>query len=149
MELMSTLKQMVENCRSLRGEMNISPAERIPLALSGNEEQCRSFTPYLVGLAKVSEVEFMQNLPKKEAPVAIVDEYKLMLNIEIDVAAEKVRLQKEIDRLTLEIKKAESKLGNKNFVAKAPEAVISQEKERLESFSISLDKFVKQLDSLD
>jgi valyl-tRNA synthetase len=58
-------------------------------------------------------------------------------------------LQKEIDRLTLEINKAESKLGNKNFVAKAPEAVISQEKARLESFSTSLDKFFKQLDSLD
>jgi len=72
-----------------------------------------------------------------------------MLNIEINVAAEKERLQKEIDRLKIEINKAESKLGNKNFVAKAPEAVISQEKARLESFSTSLDKFMKQLDSLD
>ena len=149
MEWMATLKQMVENCRSLRGEMNISPAERIPLALSGDLDSGKIFTPYLKGLAKLSEVEIMQNLPKKEAPVAIIDDYKLMLNIEINVAVEKERLQKEIDRLTIEINKAESKLGNKNFVAKAPEAVISQEKARLESFSTSLDKFLKQLDSLD
>ncbi len=146
---MSTLKQMVENCRSLRGEMNISPAERIPLALSGDEEHCKSFMPYLVGLAKLSEVEFMHNLPQKEAPVAIIDEYKLMLNIEIDVAAEKIRLQKEIDRLALEINKAKSKLDNENFVAKAPAAVIGQEKERLASFSASMNKFVKQLISLN
>jgi valyl-tRNA synthetase len=149
MDWMSTLKQMVENCRSLRGEMNISPAERIPLALSGDLDSGKIFIPYLKGLAKLSEVDIMQNLPKKEAPVAIIDDYKLMLNIEINVAAEKERLQKEIDRLTLEINKAQSKLGNKNFVAKAPEAVISQEKARLESFSTSLDKFFKQLDSLD
>jgi valyl-tRNA synthetase len=146
---MHTLKQMVENCRSLRGEMNISPAERIPLALSGDEDHCKSFKPYLVGLAKLSEVEFMQNLPQKEAPVAIVDEYKLMLNIEIDIAAEKLRLQKEIDRLALEINKAKSKLENKNFVAKAPAMVINQEKERLASFSASMDKFLKQLSSLN
>jgi valyl-tRNA synthetase len=145
---MNTLKKMVENCRSLRGEMNISPAERIPLALSGDEEHCKSFATYLVGLAKLSEVEFMLNLPQKEAPVAIVDEYKLMLNIEVDVAAEKLRLQKEIDRLALEINKAKSKLENKNFVAKAPAKVISQEKERFESFSASMDRFIKQLSSL-
>jgi valyl-tRNA synthetase len=72
-----------------------------------------------------------------------------MLNIEIDVAAEKIRLQKEIDRLALEINKAKSKLDNENFVAKAPAAVIGQEKERLASFSASMNKFVKQLISLN
>ena len=146
---MGTLKQMVENCRSLRGEMNISPAERIPLALSGEEISCKTFTPYLVGLAKLSGVEFMQSLPKKEAPVAIINDYKLMLNIEIDVAEERLRLQKEIDRITLEINKAKSKLDNKNFVAKAPAAVIDQEKKRLENFSAAMDKFIKQLSSLN
>jgi valyl-tRNA synthetase len=148
-EWMGTLKQMVENCRSLRGEMNISPAERIPLALSGEEISCKTFTPYLVGLAKLSGVEFMQSLPKKEAPVAIINDYKLMLNIEIDVAEERLRLQKEIDRITLEINKAKSKLDNKNFVAKAPAAVIDQEKKRLENFSAAMDKFIKQLSSLN
>ena len=146
---MSVLKRMVENCRSLRGEMNISPAERIPLALSGNEASCLIFKPYLMGLAKLSEVEFMSELPKKEAPVAIIDDYKLMLNIEIDIAEERVRLQKEIDKITIEINKAKSKLENKNFVAKAPEAVISQERSRLDGFTESLDKFTRQLSSLD
>ena len=78
MDWMITLKQMVENCRSLRGEMNISPAERIPLALSGDLDSGKIFTPYLQGLAKLSEVEIMQNLPKKEAPVAIIDDLSLI-----------------------------------------------------------------------
>jgi valyl-tRNA synthetase len=68
-----------------------------------------------------------------------------MLNIEIDKEAEKNRLQKEVTRLDGEIKKAESKLGNENFVEKAPPEVILQEKERLESFSQSRDKFLAQL----
>jgi len=146
---MDTLKQMVEHCRSLRGEMNISPAEKIPLALAGNDAEAASFIPYLIGLAKLSSVEVSDDLPKKEAPVAIIDDYKLMLNIEIDVEVEKARLQKEITRLENEINKAHSKLDNANFVAKAPSEVISQEKDRLESFTASKTKFIKQLRNLN
>jgi valyl-tRNA synthetase len=146
---MDTLKQMVEHCRSLRGEMNISPAEKIPLALAGNDAEAATFIPYLIGLAKLSSVEVSDDLPKKEAPVAIIDDYKLMLNIEIDVEVEKERLQKEITRLENEINKAHSKLDNANFVAKAPSEVISQEKDRLESFTASKTKFIKQLRNLN
>ena len=146
---MDTLKQMVEHCRSLRGEMNISPAEKIPLALAGNAAEATTFIPYLIGLAKLSSVEVSDDLPKKEAPVAIIDDYKLMLNIEIDVEVEKARLQKEITRLENEINKAHSKLDNANFVAKAPSEVISQEKDRLESFTASKTKFIKQLRNLN
>ena len=146
---MDTLKQMVEHCRSLRGEMNISPAEKIPLALAGNAAEAATFIPYLIGLAKLSSVEVSDDLPKKEAPVAIIDDYKLMLNIEIDVEVEKERLQKEITRLENEINKAHSKLDNANFVAKAPSEVISQEKDRLESFTASKTKFIKQLRNLN
>ncbi len=146
---MGTLKQMVEHCRSLRGEMNISPAEKIPLALAGNAAEAATFIPYLIGLAKLSSVEVSDDLPKKEAPVAIIDDYKLMLNIEIDVEVEKERLQKEITRLENEINKAHSKLDNANFVAKAPSEVISQEKDRLESFTASKTKFIKQLRNLN
>jgi len=142
---MTTLKRMVDQCRSLRGEMNISPAERIPLAMSGNLESLKIFTPYLKGLAKLSEIELMDELPQKDSPVAIIDDFKLMLNIEIDKQVEISRLQKEISRLDIEIKKAESKLGNANFVEKAPPEVISQEKERLENFTQSVEKFQAQL----
>ena len=142
---MLTLKDMVEQCRSLRGEMNISPAEKIPLAMSGDVAILKTYVPYIKGLAKLSDIELMDELPNKDAPVAIIDDYKLMLNIEIDKEAEKNRLQKEVTRLDGEIKKAESKLGNENFVEKAPPEVILQEKERLESFSQSRDKFLAQL----
>jgi valyl-tRNA synthetase len=135
---------MVVQCRSLRGEMNISPAVKIPLAMSGNSDVLITYVDYLKGLAKLSDVELMDELPEKDAPVSIIDNFKLMLNIEIDKEAEKNRLQKEITRLEIEIKKAETKLGNASFVEKAPSEVISQEKARLESFSQSREKFLVQ-----
>ena len=146
---METLKSMVVQCRSLRGEMNISPAVKIPLAMSGNSDVLITYVDYLKGLAKLSDVELMDELPDKDAPVSIIDDFKLMLNIEIDKEAEKNRLKKEITRLEIEIKKAETKLGNASFVEKAPPEVISQEKSRLESFSQSREKFLVQFKKIE
>ena len=63
--------------------------------------------------------------------------------------AERERLQKEVDRLENEIRKAESKLGNESFVARAPEAVVAQERERLASFQGTLAKLRPQLEKLN
>jgi len=144
-EWMAILKKMVIQCRSLRGEMNISPAEKIPLAITGDKNILTGYEIYLKGLAKVNEIEYMKELPDKDAPVAIVDNFKLMLNIEIDKKTELVRLQKEIDRLEIEILKASGKLENKNFVDKAPEVVINQEKQRLLDFTQLNEKVKAQL----
>ena len=75
----------------------------------------------------------------------MIGNFKLMLNIEIDVAEEAVRIEKEINRLTVEITKAQGKLNNKSFVDKAPEAVVNQEKERLVKFTEAKQKFEMQL----
>ena len=146
---MEVLKKMVIQCRSLRGEMNVSPAEKIPLAISGDKDILTEYEIYLKGLAKVNEIEYVDELADKDAPVAIVGDFKLMLNIKIDKKMELARLQKEINRLEIEIRKANGKLENKNFVEKAPAEVINQEKERLLAFTELSEKVKSQLDKLN
>ncbi|GGX45367.1 valine--tRNA ligase [Undibacterium squillarum] len=149
---MAALKAMTDACRNLRGEMQISPAQRVPLLLeaANAEDKARllSFAPYLQALAKLSEVQVVDALPESPAPVSVVGTSRLMLKVEIDVAAERERLSKEIARLEGEIGKAQAKLGNESFVARAPAAVVEQEKARLSAFSATLDKLREQFSRL-
>jgi valyl-tRNA synthetase len=142
------LKQMVEACRSLRGEMGISPAARVPLIAAGDTSQLQAYAPYLKALAKLEEVAIAAELPEADAPVMLVGDFKLMLKIEIDVAAERERLSKETVRLQAEIGKANGKLNNESFVARAPAEVVAQEKARMAEFSASLEKLQAQLAKL-
>ena len=149
---MHALKAMTDACRNLRGEMQLSPALRVPLLLQAanadDKARLQSFAPYLQALAKLSEVDVVDSLPESPAPVSIVGESKLMLKVEIDVAAERERLSKEITRLETEIAKAEVKLSNESFVARAPAAVVAQEKERMANFSATLAKLREQFSKL-
>ncbi len=149
---MNTLKTLTDSCRNLRGEMQLSPAQRVPLLLQAvsAEEKARlqAYAPYLQALAKLSEVHVLDALPESPAPVSIVGETKLMLKVEIDVAAERERLTKEMTRLETEINKAQAKLGNEGFVARAPAQVVAQEKERVANFSATLDKLREQFAKL-
>ncbi|MDO9291106.1 MAG: class I tRNA ligase family protein, partial [Hydrogenophaga sp.] len=144
------LKGLVDACRTLRGEMNVSPATRLPLYVLGDTAFMQANAAVLQGLAKLSEVKVFTDeaawaAAAQAAPVAVAGEARLCLFMEIDVAAEKVRLSKEATRLEGEIAKATAKLGNEAFVAKAPPAVIDQEKKRVGDFTATLDKVREQL----
>jgi len=71
-----------------------------------------------------------------------------MLNVKIDIAAERARLQKEISRIEGEIARAKANLSNSKFVGRAPVAIVAQEEERLANSSAKLDKLKPQLDKL-
>ena len=146
---MALLKEMVESCRSLRGEMNISPAQKIPLVVEGDEKIFNTYKDYIKGLAKLSEVEVVKKIPDQDAPVAIINNFKLMLNIEVDKEAELLRLTKELSQLDIQITKAYGKLSNKSFTSKAPSKVIEQEEERLKSFSLLREKLQSQYEKLN
>jgi valyl-tRNA synthetase len=147
------VKAIVDACRNLRGEMQVPPGQKVPLWIYGPEAFLQKATPYLLALAKLAEVKIYSDESALEkdapgAPIALVGDIKLLLKIEVDVAAERIRLGKEIERLANEITKARSKLGNESFVARAPAEVVAQEKQRLAGFEQNHEKLVAQLERL-
>ncbi len=151
-EWMAECKALIDACRNLRGEMQLSPAKRVPLFMESSGENdvwLRSFIPHLKALGKLSEVTIQNALPKSPAPVSIIGDTRLMLKVEIDIAAERERLGKEIAKLEGEIAKVTAKLSNESFVSKAPEKVVATERERLSGFSSVLEKLKDQLSRLD
>ena len=143
------LKAQVDAIRALRGEMNLSPAQRVPLVAQGDAAILTANSPYLASLCKLESVDIVDQLPADAgAPVQVVDTTQLMLHVEIDVEAERIRLSKEIERLQGEISKAEGKLGNASFVERAPAAVVEQERLRVAQFGETLLKVKQQFDRL-
>jgi len=143
------LKAVVGACRNLRSEMSLSPAERVPLLACGDAAFLDAATPLLKALAKLSDVRRLPDeaafaQATRNAPVAVQGNARLALEVQIDVAAEQARLAKEIARLQGEVVKAEAKLANAGFVARAPAAVVEQERQRLAEFSQTLRRLEDQ-----
>ena len=148
------LKTLVDACRNLRGEMSVSPATKLPLYVLGDSDFMKAAGPVLQALAKLNEVKVFDNEAEwtkaaAAAAVAVVGEARLCLFMEVDVAAEKIRLSKEVARLEVEIGKANGKLSNEAFVAKAPPSVIDQERKRVADFEATLSKMKAQLFQLE
>jgi valyl-tRNA synthetase len=146
------LKAMVDALRNLRSEMGLAPGQKVPLLASGDAPLLAACAPYLQALARLSDVQVVADVNAaaggSAAPIKLVGDVRLMLKIEVDVAAERARLNKEIARLEGEIRKAEGKLGNASFVERAPATVVAQEKERLTAFGATLAKMREQVERL-
>ena len=147
------LKSLVATVRALRSEMNLSPAQRMPLLVHGDASYVQEASALLQSLAKLSEVRLVQDeaafiATTQSLPVSVAGGTRLALHVEIDVAAERERLTKEVARLQGEIDKANARLGNESFVARAPAAVVAQERERLDGFSQNLSRLKEQLERL-
>ena len=143
-------KHIVDACRNLRGELGVSPAQRLPLLACGDTALLQRHAPALQALARVSELRVFASREEwaaavQAAPTAVVGEASIALFIEVDRAAERERLQREAQRLEAEIAKARAKLGNASFVERAPAAVVEQEQRRVAEFGATRDKVLEQL----
>jgi valyl-tRNA synthetase len=147
---MAVLKLWTDKTRNLRSEGNIPPSEKIPFYTTRNPKvsDLPTTTNALTFLARLSSFEKVDVLPQSDSPVAIIDDAHLMVQFQVDTAAERVRLQKEVARLEGEIAKATAKLSNPSFVERAPASVVAQEKERLAAFTSTLDKVRSQVGRL-
>ncbi len=139
-------KELVNAGRNLRSENKLPPQSRVPAYITGNPTST-SLVAFSV-LVKTSEIHVVNDLPNSDSPVAVVGPHRIMLEIKIDSAAETERLKKEIARFEGEIAKSKTKLANPNFVERARQEVVAQERERLANFSATIEKLKSQLDKL-
>ncbi len=143
------LRQLIDAARNMRGEMNLSPSIKVPMVISPPSPQVDAFAPYLMALARLDSVRALVDLASNPqtgtAPVAVVDAYRFLLLVQVDVAAERERLGKEVMRLEAEIAKAHSRLATPSFVQRAPAAIVAQERERLAQFAATLTKVQEQV----
>jgi valyl-tRNA synthetase len=149
--------------------MGLGPADRVPLriglddlALSVSQKGIgfgqdghdrRTALAALKSLGRLSEVEVVDRLDadgkKHLAPVQLVGDLRLMLVVEVDRDAERARLDKELARIEEEVRKANGKLANKQFVDRAPPAVVQQERERVAQFAELASKLSAQRAALE
>ena len=147
---MAELRTLIDACRALRGEMNLSPALKPPLIATGSRERLQGYARYLTALARLETVQAVDALPAGSlAPVQILGDWRLMLMVEVDRDAERARLDKEIARVAGEIERAGAKLGNPKFAERAPAEIVAQERERLQGFESMRARLIEQRARLD
>ena len=146
------LKALVGTCRALRSEMGLAAGERVPLLAHGARDDAAfvaEAAPLLRALARLAEVRLVEPeaafaQATQAAPVAVIGDLRVALHVEVDLAAERARLEREIARLDAEVAKAQAKLGNASFVERAPAAVVEQERQRLAGFTQTLRRLRDQ-----
>ena len=126
---------VVSGIRSVRTEMNVPAAAKIPLVIVGAGEETGTRVEgqlaALSRMARLGEVSYGDEVPESSAQLVIGEAtFALPLKGIIDFDAERVRLKREIAKEEVEIAKIDKKLGNEQFVAKAPPEVIEEQRER-------------------
>ena len=138
---------LIADIRSVKSEVGVPPSTRMPLVLVAPSERAarsaRAWSESIGRLARAAPVETAEAAPAGALQLVVRGEVvALPLAGVVDLAAEKARLDREIARERLEIAKVEAKLDNADFVARAPEEVIAEHQERLETFRDRLAKLV-------
>ena len=148
---MDLLQQIVTSIRAIRSQLNIPPKKRAAVYIANSEsfkEMILSFDEVIKMLAGVNLISFINNeeRPSKSA-TAVIKNMELFIPLEglIDIDLEINRLSKRIDKLKKHILVSEKKLSNKNFVANAPENIITHEKEKMIQLKLEKELLKKNL----
>ncbi len=138
--------------RRIRGEMNISPGKPLPVLLQNvsptDLEHLKTNQDYLLKLGRIDSISVLDdNETAPESAISLLGEMKILIPMAglIDKNAEIARLEKEIQKISKDLPRIEGKLNNPKFIDKAPEAVISKEKEKLATMQSSLHNLEEQL----
>jgi valyl-tRNA synthetase len=145
---------LITAIRSVRVEMSIPPATSLPLVLAGASPEvaarARRWAEFVQRLARVGEITFAESAPRGAVQLVVRGGVAaLPLKGVIDLAAERARLAKEMAKCDADIARVDAKLGNPNFVARAPEEVVEEEKEKREEALARKAKLAEALRRLE
>ncbi len=150
-----TIQDIISAVRSIRGEMNVPPGKEteIHLKIENKTKQkiVNKYSAYLERLAKASKLivgAAIERPPYSASAVVNSTEIFVPLKNIIDIDIERKRITKEIDRLEKASNNIEKKLLNEQFLARAPKEVVQKEKDKLESFTQTLEKHRRTLEVL-
>jgi len=145
------LKQFIVAIRNIRGEMDIAPSKSLPVLLKNvsdnDQRRLNENEQFLSALAKLDSIEVLGEGEQGPASAsAVVGDLSILIPMAglIDKEAELARLDKAIDKLEKDAARTRGKLGNENFVGKAPAAVIEKEKAKLSDAESALAKMLEQ-----
>jgi valyl-tRNA synthetase len=144
---------LITAIRSVRVEMNIPPATMLPLVLANASAEtairARHWSEFIQRLARVADISFADAAPQGAVQLVVRGEVAaLPLKGVIDLAAERTRLAKEMAKAEADIARVDAKLGNPNFVSRAPEEVVEEEKEKREEAQARKAKIAEALERL-
>jgi valyl-tRNA synthetase len=144
---------LVNAIRSVRAEMNIAPASQIPLTLAAASEKTRAraerWADMVKRLARIADISFADAPPQGAVQLLVRGEIAaLPLKGVVDLAAEKVRLEKELAKVASDVARVDAKLGNADFIARAPEEVVEGEREKREEALARRAKILEALERL-
>ena len=147
------LVDLVTEIRSARAETTLPAGAQIPLVLVNVSSQTRDraerWSDMLIRLARLSEVRFEAAAPAQSVQMVVRGEVAaLPLAGIVDVAAERQRLQKEIGKIDADVAKTDAKLGNADFLARAPEEVVEEQRERRDEAVSRRQKLAEALERL-
>jgi valyl-tRNA synthetase len=149
------VKQFIMGIRQIRSEMDIKPGQPLPVACQNgsniDSQRIENNRLLLVSLAKLESITWLE--PNQQAPesaTSLVGDMNLLIPLAglIDKDAELTRLRKNILKLEQEVQRLEAKLGNDNFVSRAPSAVVNKEKDKLVEARSALASLKSQADRI-
>jgi len=150
------LQSVLQGVRNIRAELNVSPGKTLDVSFQAGSDTDRErqerFAPLLTGVGKISIGQWLADDEDTSGfSVALVGDLKVLVSLKdlVNVEDELARLGKLLEREQAELKKSEGKLGNSKFVNNAPEAVVEQERQRLDEFRTRVAGFKEQIKKLE
>ena len=151
---MTRFQELVVGLRRLKVDHDIPQGQRVPIVIAKghHQDEIEELTPALLASARLESISFVDELPSAPGTARVITPAGIEAAVElsglVDLDVERDRLRKKLDAEIAEIKRAEGKLGNESFVAKAPAEVVESERTKLEEHRSAKAKLESQLEAL-